>query len=658
MPSLAATAKRAAYSLLAIALILAGLLAWIRYSITQPVICAPACTGVNLSGRSLQNAQLRATRFIDANLQQSDLRGADLSETDFSGADLTGADLRNTDLRNAYLIGADLTGATLVGADLTGANLSGAHLQQVDLTAVDLTKTSLDGAEFTQANLNGSNLRGANLAGISFTGAEITGADLTGANLTGARLSNTNLRDAQLVRAQLTGAWLNLANLTGVNLQEGDLIGASLIGSQLTSANLSGSSLRGALLVGANLDGADLRAADLTDVRLTVQTHTQRELELDPVLQQLNELQRSELQQPARFNGILYDASSLLPAALLPAASQATPLPAVTADEPTEMDKPETARQIRTSFYIYAIRHLEPDIGRYEVDFSLDFHWHEPLLAQTTLDQVDVAQLWHPVPDLINTRKKITVVNQIYRPSFEPSANLWLHMRLKGEFFSFFDLQHFPLDHHTLTLELESTEYGSDALTFAYLYATTDAPGQEYKLQPGRHVALDAVPPGWQIQQIAARQSLHVLPYDRSTWSRFQIALQLGRQFDLLFWKGPFLLLLIGSLLWGVLWQGKSSLGLQLWMLALLLLTTAATHALMVRTVPRTINPTLLDLYLLFCYALLAFGTVALLGLWGLREPLQKPTLARYLRRVLVVGYPALLAALVGALYWYTTTRS
>ena len=60
MPSLAATAKRAAYSLLAIALILAGLLAWIRYSITQPVICAPACTGVNLSGRSLQNAQLRA----------------------------------------------------------------------------------------------------------------------------------------------------------------------------------------------------------------------------------------------------------------------------------------------------------------------------------------------------------------------------------------------------------------------------------------------------------------------------------------------------------------------------------------------------------------------------------------------------------------------
>ena len=112
-------------------------------------------------------------------------------------------------------------------------------------------------------------------------------------------------------------------------------------------------------------------------MRLTVETHTQRELELDPVLQQLNELQRSELQQPARFNGILYDASSLLPAALLPAASQATPLPAVTADEPTEMDKPETARQIRTSFYIYAIRHLEPDIGRYEVDFSLDFHWHK-----------------------------------------------------------------------------------------------------------------------------------------------------------------------------------------------------------------------------------------------------------------------------------------
>ncbi len=93
-------------------------------------------------------------------------------------------------------------------------------------------------------------------------------------------------------------------------------------------------------------------------------------------------------------------------------------------------------------------------------------------------------------------------------------------------------------------------------------------------------------------------------------------------------------------------------------MLALLLLTTVATHALILRTVPLTLTPTLLDLYLLFCYALLAFGAFALLGMWGLREPLQKPTLARYLRRILVVGYPALLAALVGALYWYTTTRS
>lgn len=562
------------------------------------------------------------------------------------------------------MIGADLTGATLVGADLTGANLSGARLQQVDLTAVDLTKTTLDGAEFTQASLNDSNLRGANLAGISFTGAEITGADLTGANLTGARLSDTNLRDAQLAHAQLTGAWLNLANLTGVNLQEGDLIGASLIGSQLTSANLSGSSLRGALLVGANLDGADLRAADLTDVRLTFETYTQRQLELDPVLQQLNELQRSELQQPTRFNGILYDASSLLPSSLLSTFPQATPLPAVTAaeptgtDKPTETDKPEAARQIRTSFYLYAIRHLDLDAGRYEVDFSLDFHWYEPLLAQTTLDQVDVAQLWHPVPDLTNTRKKITVVHQSYRPSFEPGANLWLHMRLKGEFGSLFDLQQFPLDHHTLTLELESAEYNSDALIFAYLYATTNAPGQEYRLQPGRHVALDTLPSGWQIQQIAARQSLHVLPYDRSTWSRFQITLQLGRQFDLLFWKGPFLLLLIGFLLWGVLWQGKDSLGLQLWMLALLLLTTVATHALILRTVPHAISPTLLDLYLLFCYALLTFGTAAILAVWGLHERLQRPTQAGYLSRILVVGYPALLTALVGALYWYTTTRS
>jgi hypothetical protein len=116
------------------------------------------------------------------------------------------------------------------------------------------------------------------------------------------------------------------------------------------------------------------------------------------------------------------------------------------------------------------------------------------LLAQTTLDQVDVAQLWHPILDLTNIRKNHchpSKLSPLVRTRHQPLA---AYAAQRDEFSSLFDLQHFPLDHHTLTLELESAEYDSDALTFAYLYATTDAPGQEYKLQPGRHVALDALP--------------------------------------------------------------------------------------------------------------------------------------------------------------------
>jgi hypothetical protein len=104
-------------------------------------------------------------------------------------------------------------------------------------------------------------------------------------------------------------------------------------------------------------------------VRLTFETYTQRQLELDPVLQQLNELQRSELQQPTRFNGILYDASSLLPASLCP------PSP-----RPPLSPSPQPSRQGRTSQKLpaksepppdlYAIRHLDLDTGHYEADFS------------------------------------------------------------------------------------------------------------------------------------------------------------------------------------------------------------------------------------------------------------------------------------------------
>ncbi len=91
-------------------------------------------TGMDLSGRDLQ----------EANMERIDLTGANLSGADLSGANLSNADLPGVDLSNADLSDAILFQAKVDGADLSGAVLDGANLQLASLVNVKgLTDESL-----------------------------------------------------------------------------------------------------------------------------------------------------------------------------------------------------------------------------------------------------------------------------------------------------------------------------------------------------------------------------------------------------------------------------------------------------------------------------------------------------------------------------------
>ncbi|NJO93255.1 MAG: pentapeptide repeat-containing protein [Hydrococcus sp. RM1_1_31] len=78
-----------------------------------------------------RNADLRNTNLTEANLIEADLRGANLSGCDFTDADLISADLRGANLKNACLRDTDLSGADLVDAKLTNADFNGAILDVV-----------------------------------------------------------------------------------------------------------------------------------------------------------------------------------------------------------------------------------------------------------------------------------------------------------------------------------------------------------------------------------------------------------------------------------------------------------------------------------------------------------------------------------------------
>jgi uncharacterized protein YjbI with pentapeptide repeats/ABC-type phosphate transport system substrate-binding protein len=287
-----------------------------RFFILQSLNCKPVCINVSLIGRDLRNLDLRKVDFTEANLQRSDLGGADLRWTDFSGARLSNTTLTDTDLRGAKLIGADLRSADLRGAKLNGADLSGAVLDRADLTQLDLTETKLRGVSFIGSKLVEANLSQVVLAGIDFSSADLSGADLTGANLAGTSLSGANLSGAILVQTDIAGSWLNLTNLTGADMTGSDLSGSSMMGANLASARLFQARLTGANLVGASFLGTDLRAASLQGIRLVVSELQPQDLE-DPLLANMNDLQRSEFVVDAKLRGVQYDDKTQWPSGKL-----------------------------------------------------------------------------------------------------------------------------------------------------------------------------------------------------------------------------------------------------------------------------------------------------------------------------------------------------
>lgn len=285
--------------------------AWIY--IVQPLRCRPDCIGANLLSANLKGMEIQGINLMDAtldgaNLARTDLRGADLSNATMSRANLEGADLRG-----ALLLGANLREANLNGAMVTGADFSGADLTLANLTGIDLTQVDLNGVNLDRAILIDVDLRQARLAGTEMSQVQMKGANLAGADLSGAHLSQANLSGAQLIQTNLSGAELNIANLNGADLGRADLSGSSLIGANLASANMEGARLNSALLVGATMQGANLRGANLNAAVILVKALDLAALTRDPIMQALNELQRSQILVDTDLDGMDTDERTIWP---------------------------------------------------------------------------------------------------------------------------------------------------------------------------------------------------------------------------------------------------------------------------------------------------------------------------------------------------------
>ena len=638
----------------------------LRYLIVRPITCVPNCIGENLLGRDLQGLDLARTNLVEANLQGADLSEANLRQVDLSGANLTNTNLRNADLSEAQLIGANLTGADLGGCTLSGANLTGAILDQADLTAVDFTEVTLKGASFVEAKLTNARFNRANLNGIQFANANLSGATLDSASLSGANLSKADLSGVSLRAVDLTGAWLNLTNLTGADLTGADLSGSRLIGARLTSAILQDSRLQGAVVIGAALNGANVRNADLRRLRGLATQLRAEDLQLDPVLAELNELQQRELYNDVAMQGLAYDARTLWTETLQPpeVVAQAATEPAVTITTTTALTATpviaeiSAAQRVKINFYLNSLRSAPNQPGAYEVDFYLDSLWEEADLTPERLADSATAAFFDPLLEVVNA-SQVQELGRRYDRSSERGTNLRLRQRFTAIFAPPLDLRRFPFDRQVLALQFESSEYDSEGLLLEFVGLLEPiAPSEKLYRQTvprGRYVDMGAVDPEWQVREIQIGQMVRVLPYDNSAWSQFRVEVTLQRTAGGYLWRLWAVLALLWLLTGSVLLINSSALAQRLWLLFVLFWIVAAFQAILTSVLPPLDAFTLLDLYLLICYVAIALMALLVL-LIHLFHRWAHPRWAEWVNWWCLILYPTTFVVinvwLLGNVFW------
>ncbi len=179
-------------------------------------------------------------------------------EDECSGLDLHGAKLRNANFSGANLNAANLIWAKLRDINLSGANLWDAKLDRANLTGANLSWANLDEARLIGANLAGANLCGANLHWAKLESAVLRGTELADSDLSGATLDATIFGDVDLSK---------INELETVNHQGPSTIGADTLAK--SKGRISEKFLRGCGMSDFEIEQVKLANPDLTNKEIT-----------------------------------------------------------------------------------------------------------------------------------------------------------------------------------------------------------------------------------------------------------------------------------------------------------------------------------------------------------------------------------------------------
>ncbi len=310
---------------------------------------------------------------------------------------------------------------------------------------------------------------------------------------------------------------------------------------------------------------------------------------------------------------------------------------------------PAQPTRAAASFFFNSIENVDSVNETFNADFYLRLEWNDPRLAQRSPEEIDGSKIWQPKVEAVNSRD----LERPWEPFFQFPAQgtLVLLSRFHGTFAAPMGLHDFPFDHQVLPVEIESLAFPAPQMIFGY-------PGKQHKerdwtvrLKPEEVLGSSVRLPEWKIDAVQVRELDKYYRFEDAHYSRYRIEILVSRRAGFYVWKIMVIEAMILVLSWVVFLMEAGDLGNRLAVSVTLLLATVAFSYVVGGITPRVSYLTLLDWFLLVCFALIFLSVLESALVYFLRRKGKSDVVVLRIDRWSLAAFPVLFL-LLNVLLW------
>ena len=210
--------------------------------------------------------------------------------------------------------------------------------------------------------------------------------------------------------------------------------------------------------------------------------------------------------------------------------------------------------QVEVSVELVEVSQIVDRDQKFEVEFYVYYSWHDPRFAfdpqqeGTKRKLINADDVWNPDPQLLDELDVNVRGGHIVHAY--PDGKLCFSRYYRGTIAGSLDLHEFPLDTHTLEVDLEESVFEADQVVFV--------PGEVRALKPEQ-----AVPHGWKLTKLSSEAKTSVYSRTGEHYSMLRLKLDVARDPHYYFWAIVLPLIPIVATAWSVFWMNPKEFSAQ-----------------------------------------------------------------------------------------------